>query len=55
MLKEWKRMSQAYGPKEQAGGNILLSDQINFKTKLFKRDWVDITYPSEDKFTKMTF
>jgi exonuclease III len=37
-VKGWKKIDQASGPRKQAGVAILISDEVDFKTTLMKRD-----------------
>jgi exonuclease III len=37
-VKSWKMIYQANGHQKQAGVAILISDKVNFKLKIFKRD-----------------
>jgi exonuclease III len=37
-VKDWKKIYQANGPPKQAGVAILISDKIDFKLTLIKRD-----------------
>ena len=37
-VKGWKTILQANGPKKQAGVPILISNKIDFKPKLIKKD-----------------
>jgi hypothetical protein len=37
-VKRSKKLSQANGPKKQAGAAILIANKIDFKPKLIKRD-----------------
>jgi hypothetical protein len=37
-VKGWKKIYQAYGPLKRAGVAILLSDKVNFKLTLVKKD-----------------
>jgi exonuclease III len=37
-VKGWKPISQANGPKKQAGVAILISNKINFQSKVTKKD-----------------
>jgi hypothetical protein len=37
-VKGWKKISQANRPKKQADLAILISDKIEFKAKLIRRD-----------------
>jgi hypothetical protein len=37
-VKSWKTVSQANGPKKQAGVAILISNKINFQPKVIKKD-----------------
>jgi tRNA 2-selenouridine synthase SelU len=37
-MKGWKKIYQANGPRKQAGVAILLSDKVDFKPTLIKRD-----------------
>jgi exonuclease III len=37
-VKGWKTIYQANGPQKQAGVVILISDRVDFKLKLLKRD-----------------
>lgn len=42
-VKEWKKIFQANEPKNQASVSILVSDKIDFKLKLIRKD-KDFTY-----------
>jgi hypothetical protein len=37
-MKGWKKIYQANGPQKQAGVAILISDKVDFKPTLIKRD-----------------
>uniref|UniRef100_A0A8C9QDI4 exodeoxyribonuclease III n=1 Tax=Spermophilus dauricus TaxID=99837 RepID=A0A8C9QDI4_SPEDA len=37
-VKGWEKIYHAHGPRKQAGVAILISNKIDFKTKLIKRD-----------------
>jgi exonuclease III len=37
-MKGWKKIYQATGPQKQAGVAILISDKVDFKLTLIKRD-----------------
>jgi hypothetical protein len=37
-VKGWKKTYQANGPRRQAGVAILISDKVDFKLTLIKRD-----------------
>jgi exonuclease III len=37
-IKGWKKIYQANGPQKQAGVAILISDKVEFKPTLIKRD-----------------
>jgi exonuclease III len=37
-VKDWKKIYQANGPRKQAGVAILISDKVDFKLTLIKRD-----------------
>jgi exonuclease III len=37
-MKGWKKIYQASGPRKQAGVAILISDTVDFKPTLIKRD-----------------
>ena len=37
-VKEWGNTYHAHGPSEKAGFSILISDKVNFKPKLVRRD-----------------
>jgi exonuclease III len=37
-MKGWKKIYQANDPRKQAGVAILISDKVDFKTKLIKQD-----------------
>jgi exonuclease III len=37
-MKGWKKIYQANGPRKQAGVAILISDKVDFKPTLIKRD-----------------
>jgi hypothetical protein len=37
-MKGWKKIYQAIGPRKQAGVPILISDKVDFKPTLIKRD-----------------
>jgi exonuclease III len=37
-MKGWKKIYQANGPPKQAGVAILISDKVDFKLTLIKRD-----------------
>jgi exonuclease III len=37
-VKGWKKIYQANGPQKQAGVAILISDKVDFKLTLIKRD-----------------
>jgi hypothetical protein len=37
-VKGWKKIYQANGPPKQAGVAILISDKVDFKPTLIKRD-----------------
>jgi hypothetical protein len=37
-VKGWKKIHQANGPPKQAGVAILISDKVDFKLTLIKRD-----------------
>jgi hypothetical protein len=37
-MKSWKKIYQANGPPKQAGVAILISDKVDFKPTLIKRD-----------------
>jgi hypothetical protein len=37
-VKGWKKIYQANGPQKQAGVAILISDKVDFKPKLVRRD-----------------
>jgi hypothetical protein len=37
-VKAWKKIYQANGPHKQAGVAILISDKVNFKVTLIKKD-----------------
>jgi exonuclease III len=37
-MKGWKKICQANGPQKQAGVAILISDKVDFKPTLIKRD-----------------
>jgi hypothetical protein len=37
-MKGWKKIYQANGPRKQAGVAILISDKVDFKLTLIKRD-----------------
>ena len=37
-IKGWKTIFQANGPKKQAGVAILISNKIDFQSKVFKKD-----------------
>jgi hypothetical protein len=37
-VKGWKKIFQASIPKKQSGATILISNKIDFKPKLIKRD-----------------
>jgi hypothetical protein len=37
-VKVWKTIFQADGPKKQAGVAILISNKIDFQTKVIKKD-----------------
>jgi exonuclease III len=37
-VKGWKKIYQANGPRKQAGVGILVSDKVDFKLTLIKRD-----------------
>jgi exonuclease III len=37
-MKSWKKIYQANGPRKQAGVAILISDKVDFKHTLIKRD-----------------
>jgi exonuclease III len=37
-VKGWKNIYQAYGPPKQAGEAILISNKVEFKPKLVRRD-----------------
>jgi hypothetical protein len=37
-VKDWKKIYQANGPPKQAGVAILISDEVDFKPTLSKRD-----------------
>ena len=37
-MKVWKQIFQANGHQEKLGGAILISDKIDFQTKVTKRD-----------------
>jgi hypothetical protein len=37
-MKGWKKIYQANGPRKQAGVEILISDKVDFKPTLIKRD-----------------
>jgi hypothetical protein len=43
-MKGWKKIYQAYGPQKQAGVAIFISDKVDFKPTLSKRDKKDIPY-----------
>jgi exonuclease III len=38
LVKGWKKIYQANGPRKQAGVAILILDKVNFKPTLIKRD-----------------
>jgi exonuclease III len=37
-MKGWKKIYQANGPRKQSGVAILISDKVDFKPTLIKRD-----------------
>jgi hypothetical protein len=37
-MKGWKKIYRASGPRKQAGVAILISDKVDFKPTLIKRD-----------------
>ncbi|KAG3270690.1 hypothetical protein H1C71_023383, partial [Ictidomys tridecemlineatus] len=37
-VKRWEKIYHEHGPRKQAGVAILISNKIDFKTKLIKRD-----------------
>jgi hypothetical protein len=37
-MKDWKKIYQANGPQKQAEAAILISDKVDFKPTLIKRD-----------------
>jgi hypothetical protein len=39
-IKDWKTIFQAYVPKKQAGVDILIFNEIDFQTKVLKKDKV---------------
>jgi exonuclease III len=43
-VKGWKKIYQANGPQKQAGEAILISDKVDFKLTLIKRDKEDTPY-----------
>jgi exonuclease III len=53
-IKGWKTIFQANGPKKQARVIILISNKIDFQTKVSKKIRRDTSYSSKVKFTKMT-
>jgi exonuclease III len=38
MVKDWRKIYQADGPQKQAGVAILISDKVDFKLTLIKRE-----------------
>lgn len=50
MVKGWKKISQANGPKKQDAVLILYLKKIDFKLKLIRRE--DTTYSLKEKSTK---
>jgi hypothetical protein len=52
--KKLEKTFQANGPKKQVGVAILVSDKIDFKPKLIRRQGKDTTDSSKEKSTKRT-
>ena len=50
MVKGWKKISQANGPKKQDAVLIFISNKTAFKSKLITRE--NTTYSSKEKSTK---
>jgi hypothetical protein len=52
-VKGWKTMFQRNGQKKQAGVAILISNKLNFQTKIIKKDKKGTSYSSKVKSSKM--
>ena len=53
IVKGWKTIFQANGPKKQAGVAILILNKIDFQPKVIKTIRKDTLYSSKEKSTKM--
>jgi hypothetical protein len=53
-VKSWKTIFQANDPKKQAGVGILISNKINFQTKVVKK-YAEPSYSSNKNLPKSTF
>jgi hypothetical protein len=51
-VKGRKQIYQANGPRKQAGGAILISDKIDFKCKLVRRDKEGHFILKKEQYTK---
>lgn len=54
-VKSWETISKIYVPEKQTGVAILISNKIDFKSKLIRRDGKDTSYSSKEKSTKVMF
>jgi len=52
-VKGWKTIFQANGPKKPAEVVILISNKINFQSRVIKKIKKDTSYSSKKKSTKM--
>ena len=55
MVKRWKKIFQANGPKKKASVAILIADKINVKPKLIRRYREGHYMLLKEKFYKRTF
>jgi hypothetical protein len=51
-VKGWKKIYQANGPRKQAAVAILISDKVDFKLTLIKRDKEGHSILITGKYTK---